>query len=55
MHWIAPSEKDIATDTLERRLWAAAGQFRAERRAMLHAVDVIENTIAKNVAEILEA
>jgi type I restriction enzyme M protein len=29
MHWIAPSEKDAATDTLEKRLWAAADQFRA--------------------------
>ena len=29
MHWTAPSEKDIANDTLEIRLWAAADQFRA--------------------------
>ena len=29
MHWLAPSEKDVATDTLEKRLWAAADQFRA--------------------------
>ncbi len=29
MHWIAPSEKDAATDTLEKRLWAAADQLRA--------------------------
>ena len=29
MHWIAPSERDIATDTLEKRLWNAADQFRA--------------------------
>jgi len=29
MHWIAPSEKDAASDTLEKRLWAAADQFRA--------------------------
>jgi len=29
MHWIAPSEKDLATDTLEKRLWAAADPFRA--------------------------
>ena len=29
MLWIAPSEKDTATDTLEKRLWAAADQFRA--------------------------
>src|SRR6266542_1979969 len=26
MHWIAPSERDAATDTLERWLWAAAEQ-----------------------------
>ncbi|MDB6112706.1 MAG: methylase, partial [Pedosphaera sp.] len=29
MQWIAPSEKDTATDTLEKRLWAAADQVRA--------------------------
>ena len=27
MHWVAPSEKDTATDTLEKRLWAAADQL----------------------------
>lgn len=29
MLWVAPSEKDTATDTLETRLWAAADQLRA--------------------------
>lgn len=29
MNWIAPAEKDTATATLERRLWDAADQFRA--------------------------
>jgi type I restriction-modification system DNA methylase subunit len=29
MIWITPSEKDTATDTLEKRLWDAADQFRA--------------------------
>ncbi|MBI3270970.1 MAG: N-6 DNA methylase [Planctomycetes bacterium] len=29
MIWIAPTEKDAATDTLEKRLWAAADQLRA--------------------------
>ena len=29
MHWIAPSEKDTANATLEKRLWDAADQFRA--------------------------
>jgi type I restriction enzyme M protein len=29
MHWIAPSERDTASDTLEKRLWNAADQFRA--------------------------
>src|SRR6266436_8795129 len=29
MHWMAPSERDAATDTLEKRLWAAADQLRA--------------------------
>ncbi len=29
MHWIAPSQKDAAATTLEKRLWDAADQFRA--------------------------
>ena len=29
MQWIAPSEKDAATNTLENRLWLAADQLRA--------------------------
>jgi type I restriction enzyme M protein len=29
MRWVAPTEKDIANQTLEKRLWAAADQFRA--------------------------
>jgi len=29
LHWIAPTEKDAATASLERRLWDAADQFRA--------------------------
>ena len=29
MQWIAPSEKDIATDAVEKRLWDAADQLRA--------------------------
>lgn len=29
MHWIAPSEKDTQTATLEKSLWDAADQFRA--------------------------
>ena len=29
MHWVAPTEKDTATETLEKRLWDAADQFRA--------------------------
>ena len=29
MHWVALAEKNLATDTLEKRLWAAADQFRA--------------------------
>ncbi len=29
MLWIAPSEKDTAAATLEKRLWDAADQFRA--------------------------
>jgi len=29
MRWVAPTEKDAANGTLEKRLWAAADQFRA--------------------------
>ncbi len=29
MHWIAPSEKDTAASSLEKRLWDTADQFRA--------------------------
>ena len=29
MQWIAPSEKDTGTETLENRLWAAADELRA--------------------------
>ena len=29
MKWIAPSKKDDDNDTLEKRLWAAADQLRA--------------------------
>jgi len=29
MQWIAPAEKDTASTTLEKRLWDAADQFRA--------------------------
>jgi hypothetical protein len=29
MRWVAPTEKDTANQTLEKRLWAAADQFRA--------------------------
>ncbi|WP_219907493.1 type I restriction-modification system subunit M N-terminal domain-containing protein [Nitrosospira sp. Nsp2] len=29
MHWIAPSEKDSASKSLEKRPWDAADQFRA--------------------------
>ena len=29
MHWIAPSEKDALTETLEKNLWDSADQFRA--------------------------
>jgi hypothetical protein len=29
MHWVTPSETDTASATLEKRLWDAADQFRA--------------------------
>ncbi|HUF19621.1 MAG TPA: hypothetical protein VMP00_02600 [Burkholderiales bacterium] len=30
MRWVAPTEKDEANHQLEKRLWAAADQFRAD-------------------------
>jgi hypothetical protein len=32
MRWIAPTEKDNANHALEKRLWEAADQFRANSR-----------------------
>ena len=29
MRWVAPTEKDTTNEVLEKRLWDAAGQFRA--------------------------
>jgi hypothetical protein len=29
MRWVAPTEKDIANGTLEKRLWDAVDQFGA--------------------------
>ena len=29
MRWVAPTEKNTANEVLEKRLWAAADQFRA--------------------------
>src|SRR2546425_3987134 len=29
MHWTAPTEKDPGTETMEKRLWSAADQLRA--------------------------
>ena len=29
MRWVAPTEKDTANEVLEKRLWDAADQFRA--------------------------
>jgi type I restriction enzyme M protein len=29
MRWVAPTEKDAANETLEKRLWDAADQLRA--------------------------
>jgi hypothetical protein len=32
MRWVAPTEKDTANETLEKRLWVAANLFRANSR-----------------------
>jgi hypothetical protein len=36
MQWIAPSEKDTANGKLEKSLWAAADQLRANPREKNH-------------------
>ena len=54
MTWIAPTEKDTVTETLEKRLWASADQFRANSGLKAQARD-LEATIARNVGEILQA
>ena len=36
MHWIAPSEKDTENAALEKRLWDAADQFRANSGLKSH-------------------
>ena len=35
LHWVATTEKDAATVTLEKRLWDAADQFRANSGLIL--------------------
>jgi hypothetical protein len=39
MQWVAPSEKDTATSTLEKRLWDAADQIRANLPVNVNTVD----------------
>ena len=36
MHWVAPSEKDTNNAVLEKRLWEAADQFRANSGLKSH-------------------
>jgi hypothetical protein len=47
MCWVAPSEKDTANQTLEKRLWAAADQFRAnsELKAGQYSTPVLRCTV----------
>jgi type I restriction enzyme M protein len=35
MRWVAPTERDDANHLLEKRLWDAADQFRANSRLTL--------------------
>jgi hypothetical protein len=49
MLWIAPSAKDMDTTALEKRLWDADDQFRANSGLKSQ-----EATIASNDTEILE-
>jgi hypothetical protein len=49
MHWIGPSQKAAATDTLEMRLWVAADQRRivAELDALQAEVDALKRLQAE--------
>jgi len=52
MNWIAPSGKDSATDTLEKRLWASADQFRADPPFNVNAVDAANCEVRNPKCEI---
>jgi hypothetical protein len=56
MQWIAPSEKDGATGSLEKSLWDArsSGQDNEELETLNGQARDLAATIAKNAAEILE-
>ena len=67
MLWVAPSEKDTATSTLEKRLWAVGEavsdeDFKEQRETLNEELETLnaqarelESTIAANGMEILEA
>ena len=57
MHWVAPPEKDSANNLLEKRLWDAADQLRANLglETLNAAAQEFETRIASNVAGTLEA
>ena len=57
MHWVAPSEKGSANNLLEKRLWDAADQLRANLglETLNAAAQEFETRIASNVTELPEA
>ena len=53
MRWVAPSEKDTANETLEKRLWAAADQFRANSglKARASGLNVLQSAMPSEAAK----
>lgn len=45
MHWIAPSERNTTTDTLEKGLWNAADQFRAVPFTLLYFATITDDFV----------
>ena len=50
MLWIAPSEKDTANDALEKRLWGATDQFRANSGLKAQETDETGRLCRRNLA-----
>ena len=51
MHWIAPSEKATASTPLEKRVWNAADQFRADPSFNVNSMDTAMRVNARRHPE----